>query len=368
MKGQYIKPLTSMRFIFSMMVFLSHITVFIETNQTLSLKWLSFNLFSEGYIGVSFFFILSGFILSYSYQQKIISNKVSQNEFIINRITRIYPLHFLTVIVSIPLVLISIDSGRDFLAQTVNLFLNITLIQSFVPVREVYFGFNSPSWSISNEIFFYVVAPLLFKRLMNVNNKNAVLFILIVTFFIWIGIYLVPVKYYHSIFYISPITRVFDFIIGIILFQLFKNNVSSKYSTLKLSILETVSILLFIVFFYFHREVPQVLRYSIYYWIPMMIIIFVFSIGGGLFSNILSKQWLIYLGKISFGFYLIHQLVIRYFSILIEKFEINLDSLLQVLIVFSFSLLLSILSFEFFENKVRIKFKKYLMNKFIAQQ
>lgn len=48
-----IQALTSWRFIFALMIFMHHFTL---DNQSL---------FPEGYLGVSFFFILSGFILSY---------------------------------------------------------------------------------------------------------------------------------------------------------------------------------------------------------------------------------------------------------------------------------------------------------------
>ena len=81
------------------------------------------------------------------------------------------------------------------------------------------------------------------------------------------------------------------------------------------------------------------------------------------FSFILSKRWFIYLGEISFGFYLIHQLVIRYVSIIFRRLEINLEELALVFIIFIITTLLSILSFEFFENRIRVKFKKYLTDR-----
>ena len=57
-----IKPLTSLRFFFAFMVFVSHIG-FVNIESPLY-HWLKRNVFSEGLLGVSFFFILSGFVIS----------------------------------------------------------------------------------------------------------------------------------------------------------------------------------------------------------------------------------------------------------------------------------------------------------------
>jgi peptidoglycan/LPS O-acetylase OafA/YrhL len=68
-----IKPLTSLRFLFALCVFLSHYTI----NGS--------PVFYEGYIGVEFFFILSGFIISYKYAERIKNSAVSIKEFLVFR-------------------------------------------------------------------------------------------------------------------------------------------------------------------------------------------------------------------------------------------------------------------------------------------
>lgn len=66
-------------------------------------------------------------------------------------------------------------------------------------------------------------------------------------------------------------------------------------------------------FFVFHSYVPQVYRYSVYYWIPVSLLIGVFSMSSGPFARLLSHPRLVQLGEVSFAFYLLHQIVIRYF-------------------------------------------------------
>lgn len=77
-----IKPLTSLRFIFALMVFAAHCYV-IDPH-------FSHFLYKEGFVGVSFFFVLSGFIIAYNYQRKLVEKEVSRREFWVACFARIY--------------------------------------------------------------------------------------------------------------------------------------------------------------------------------------------------------------------------------------------------------------------------------------
>ena len=360
---KHIFPLTSLRFFFSLMVFLSHLHLLIKDTPNTFLKWIDDKVFYEGFLGVSFFFILSGFILSYTYQDRLLNNSVSKSSFLLNRFTRIYPLHFLTLILSFPLVFYSIE-GLDTLVKTlVKLFFNITLTQSFIPLNTFYFSFNSPSWSISNELFFYLLTPFLFVKFSKLNFSGILVYLFVFVVIILLGVELIPEDYHHRVFYINPFVRLLDFILGIFLFYVFKK-IKKIPSFLNSTLLEFGGVLIFLFFFYFHDEVSNVYRYSIYYWIPMFLIILIFSVSQGFLSLLLSKKLFVYLGEISFGFYLIHQLVIRYFSVINRRLDLNLDDLTQIILVSFISLFLSVLSFEFFENRVREPIKIFLKRRF----
>ncbi len=72
-----INTLTSLRFIFAMMVFGAHCYV-IDNHFDI-------HFFKEGFVGVSFFFMLSGFIIAYNYQKKFSENKITKRTFWIAR-------------------------------------------------------------------------------------------------------------------------------------------------------------------------------------------------------------------------------------------------------------------------------------------
>ena len=90
-----INTLTSLRFIFAMMVFGAHCYV-IDNHFDI-------HFFKEGFVGVSFFFMLSGFIIAYNYQKKFSENKITKRTFWVVRIARIYPLHWLTLLIAVAL-------------------------------------------------------------------------------------------------------------------------------------------------------------------------------------------------------------------------------------------------------------------------
>ena len=204
-----IKPLTSLRFLFALMVFASHLS-FLTKSESNLMKWTYDSIFSEGYIGVSFFFILSGFILAYNYQDRIIKKQISKENFYIARLARIFPLHFLTLIISLPLSYIIVLQNKNlWLTQLIT---NSTLTQSYVPLGRIYFSFNAPSWSLSDEMFFYSIFPFLILLFLKNNNYKYLLFLLILALIPLLTI-VVPSSFYHHIFYIHPFARVFDFFI-----------------------------------------------------------------------------------------------------------------------------------------------------------
>jgi len=198
-----IKPLTSLRFLFAFMVFTSHL-IFLSKSESKILRWIYKSVFHEGYIGVSFFFILSGFILAYNYQDGILKNKKSKRTFYQARFARIFPLHILTLVISVPLTYgVFIQQKSIWFSQALT---NLSLTQSYVPIKSIYFSFNALSWSISDEMFFYLVFPfliLLIPKTRNFKNISMLLIIAIIPLLTLV----IPENYYHQIFYIKPVHK-----------------------------------------------------------------------------------------------------------------------------------------------------------------
>jgi peptidoglycan/LPS O-acetylase OafA/YrhL len=318
------------------------------------------SIFFEGYLGVSFFFILSGFILSLNYKNKLGENTITFKEFWVARIAKIYPLHLLTLLIAIPLCL------NDFLSNSLawfgKLITNLFLLQSFVPNDKIFFSFNLPSWSLSDEMFFYLLFPIIITIYYKFSKTTFLSLILLLI--IPIGIFLVPDKFEHAIFYINPFFRIGDFIIGMLLYNLYEQKIFGKWLKSKLSatLLEFASVGLFITFVGFHAYIPNGYRYSCYYWIPMIIIILIFSYQSGYLSDLLSNRILVLLGEISFGIYLIHNLAINYITFYNTKLSLIDNPYILSIVILIVTIIASYISYKFFElpiNKyIKVKYKQ----------
>ncbi|WP_407184973.1 acyltransferase family protein [Bradyrhizobium centrosematis] len=136
------------RFVAALGVFIFHLKL-IDTG--ISPAWNgSYGLF------VDMFFILSGFVISYSYPSDA-RGVAAYSRFMIRRIARIYPLHLLSLLIFV--VLIGVGLERTARSTSLDFLYNILLLQAWGVTDHL--SFNSPSWSISAEFFCYLVFPLL---------------------------------------------------------------------------------------------------------------------------------------------------------------------------------------------------------------
>lgn len=352
-----IKPLTSLRFVFAFMVFLDHVCTS-GLSVDIHMKWLSDNVFQEGYIGVGFFFMLSGFILAYNYKSKFSIKEIDKKNFWIMRLARVYPLHLLTLYLSVPLVLMLWN--YNLTGIQLPFFLNLFLLQSYIlPPFEYYWSFNTVSWSISDEMFFYFLFPFIINFL---NRKKELLITMVILAGVAIPFLMLKTSSMDMRpvwFYIHPIFRIVDFLIGILLYEIYLKMKSNKILKFA-SILEFSAVLLFVLFFLFHNSVPQVYRYSCYYWLPISSIILIFSFQKGFFSRLFSNKHLVYLGEISYGFYMFHALVIQYFIILNTSYSVIDNYYLLVFFMLCFSIFLSAISHTAFEKPIN----KYIIKRF----
>jgi peptidoglycan/LPS O-acetylase OafA/YrhL len=133
MRTVELPALTGIRFYAALAVFLSHVSL-IPNMEHLSDGRKIFNL---GVVGVSLFFVLSGFILTVNYSD-LFQHEVSVRnymQFIWGRLSKIYPVHFLTMLMAIPIQIFSPNKPLDWRAVPIHTF----LLQCWLPFTKTIF-------------------------------------------------------------------------------------------------------------------------------------------------------------------------------------------------------------------------------------
>ncbi len=166
-----------------------------------------------------------------------------------------------------------------------------------------------------------------------------------------IGMYFTPEESIKGIWYVNPITRFPDFILGMLVYRIYIRFANKPINYQTGTLLELVSIAVFALFYWGAEHIDKVYRYSCYYWLPVAFVLLVFSLQRGALSRLLSCRWLIIGGEISYGFYLIHLMVITAYGD-----TVSIPTLFVMIVT------LSMLSYYLFEKPANKLIKKYLNN------
>lgn len=143
-----------------MAVLLGHFNAFI------GVPWSIAGWFAGGY-GVSFFFVLSGFILCYRYWEEFAPGveRGTFRRYFVARVARVYPSYAMALVLITLLYLLMnlrrpgavVFPDNAFTSWLANLF----ALQTFAPSYDTQQVWNAPSWSISTELGFYLACPLI---------------------------------------------------------------------------------------------------------------------------------------------------------------------------------------------------------------
>ena len=115
---------------------------------------------NAGFISVSYFILLSGFVLAYNYSERARNGELDRKRFWEARFTRIYPIYFLSLVLSLG------QLSGEYPVHTKAMFwtgvvLTPLLLQGFVPAVATFL--NTPAWTMSAEAAYYMIFPWVAK-------------------------------------------------------------------------------------------------------------------------------------------------------------------------------------------------------------
>ena len=299
-----IKSVQSLRYLFILLVVFSHIFG----------KAFDFG----GECGVSFFFMLSGFILSYAYGQKVTEGTFRTLPFIKKQLTKFYPLHLLTF-----LIMVVLDARLGYLYEWYRLLPNALLLQSWIPDDSFFFVANGSSWFLCDLLFFYAVFAVAFKLLTSLSLRRLALLMTAVLIVYMLLAFAIPLSKVNAVLYASPLTRLIDFSIGILCFRLYVSQWGQRFS-LRLqslspsvmTLIELVLIAVVVLSFFVYENMTLRLRCAALFWLYLPLFLFVYVKADklkGAVTAVLHHPFMQWLGGISFELYLTHWIVLRLF-------------------------------------------------------
>ena len=333
MKPDRIDSLTGLRAVAMLTIFCSHLNYLARTPLHGFYSWTT-----NGRFGVNFFLVLSGFVLAIGYSKKLDANNISQDiHFIKKRISRIYIPYLITMIVAIPWYIVNAtpgDGALDIKLLISRLIINIGMVQSVIPFLKYSTSINDISWFISTIFIIYLFAPGIF-RLNNRAAKHYTLlkqvFLVLAVLFFYCCFYMAirQIEYvrfadrYLNIIYISPLIRIFPFLLGIVAYNIYW--LLGDFRIENGSFVEISGIAVFFLWWITADKtgLPTVVTECTDMLVSMLVVlIFAFS-RRGIVSGLLSKEKMLNVGKISLEFYLVHYLVIHYGIMAADHFGLD---------------------------------------------
>jgi peptidoglycan/LPS O-acetylase OafA/YrhL len=310
------------------------------------------NFFSLGYISVSFFFLLSGYILSMVYLRR--NGPVQRSTFYAARFARVYPLFFLTLVLDTPNLLlprIATYGAKSAVLKTVVTFAgNTAMLQAwFLRLR----GINNPNWSLSVETLFYLSFPFLGVALWKL--RGAGLWLAAAIFYVGgqTVVWMVGHQFPESFTYYFAPLHLSTFALGILLarwqvLERKKQTGPPRVPRLAAPIVVVLALCCFGVVVYFAPNAQNAMLGDGLLAPLYAAVIWAFSHSEWLPARILSARWLVVLGEASFGLYLIHTPIFHVF----EHYRWHqIPALSPVYLALCIGL--SVLSFYYFESPMR---------------
>lgn len=262
-------------------------------------------------LSVSFFFVLSGFVMTHAYGHRL-GTGTEARQFVIRRFGRLYPLHLATLAVLVllelaKLFLISrgISAGQGAFEGSndlTTLVANIFLLQAVIPFPD--YSWNGPSWSISVEFYTY----LLFCAVMLLCRRATVLAALLVAVASAVSLLMLEHIFgsLHETQGMGLLTCIMGFFVGHIAYHLHTRRARTPLRNATLCELGCIGVTMMI---YWFDPFPMPVTIL---WFAIVILVFAHSAGA--VSRVLERPLFTRLGELSYSIYMLHYVLIAILS------------------------------------------------------
>lgn len=292
-RPELLPALTGLRFLLALWVIVNHLTGpgGMLDAQARALPYFFYSFLRGGYEAVTTFFVLSGFVLMRSYASTIWT-RGNLLRYGVGRIARVYPVYALSLLAVAPFIAEDRTSGKGrVLAE------HIALVQGWLGPLTV--NWNTPAWSLSCEMFFYLVFPLAAMAMRRAAWRGAFAVAAVACCLTrvmwWLG---VPDG-------VKPLVHLADFLMGIAAAHAFallpkwRRPSTGAWLYLPAGALGALAIA-------YPTALPGFLDLNSALRPLNALLLIGLALGGGVVARTLSTQPAVYLGKASYAMYILH--------------------------------------------------------------
>ena len=342
MRGVRKDQITFTRFIaaIAIIIFHSGTAAFPFNHESVSL------ILKNANVGVSYFFTLSGFIMMLAYAG---NDNIDLPIYYKSRFARIAPSYYVALALFVPFI-VQKWATYDYWG----IFLNLTMLQAWVPSKAL--SINQPGWSVSVEMLFYLLFPMLFNHVYQRKKLWLILLWGMVLFFVsqWLHHALLDWDISdgfgsssHNINYFFPLMHLNEFVMGNIAGIFYLRYMSHRDRPngpwIILSVVALLGVLKFPTGLSMHNGLLVLV------FIPLILFI---ASDDGIFSRLLSLRPLVFLGEISFGIYILQVPFANIFYRILLRYNITDKNIIFYTYLIMLCLLAG-LNFKYIETPLR---------------
>ena len=272
-----------------------------------------------GACGVSVFLVLSGF-LSYQHRghEGSVPGFVGVVKRALGKASKFYPVHIVTLIASLPLVMNGV-SGPDGMADfPCKLVAQVLLVHSWIPIRSFYFSCNAVSWYLSTFLFIVLLEPYMIRLVTAVERRGLGPTLLLTIGCVALGgaisLLSVDADSPHWICYVCPLSRCVDVLVGMLGASLLRDVANKPGRCIALSCVACAADLA-LLHYLVGKDPDHPVFYACAWYIPStLLVVGIAGLDGSMkrFLDSAVGAFFVGLGNAGLELFMWHQLVIRY--------------------------------------------------------
>jgi len=367
-----IEALTFFRFLAATIVIIFHFGKSTDIAKSLNPFILS------GSQMVTFFFVLSGFVLMISHYHKPTE---TLQKFYLSRVARIVPLYMIALFI-----MVYFEFGREN-SNTMAMILSISFLQSWFPPYAL--SYNIPGWSLSVEAFFYLTFPFIIFVIKHSKIQIATLTIFSMLFYIFtqaiLSHYMSHKLYdswpsiFHDTVHYSPLFHYCSFILGVTGGYIYVQK-KVYFNKKGFSSFLPMFFTLYLTYYFLQHPdflttllgIPLAYKSSFYSFLFILLILSI-AYSNNIITKILSFRLFVILGEISYAMYILQQpIYVTYNKYISDYLQLNTNN--DFYTYFVLLLLISILAFYliekpanyFIKNKLPLYYRKITNKKILS--